>query len=163
MSSTTVSLFGSASKVHRLDMSLWRLGLLCVMNRQNENARARKRLHQYPIFTRTFRERSVSVTVTPEPICFRSFVRPPVLLSTCLIRRGSYTESPELLKELVKQVATHIGPFARPGMIVGTPGLPKTRSGKKPCLVVLHTWYDTTNGPAILIKFRRVTFVRSVS
>lgn len=43
---------------------------------------------------------------------------------------GSYTESPELLKELVKQVATHIGPFARPGMIVGTPGLPKTRSGQ---------------------------------
>ena len=43
---------------------------------------------------------------------------------------GSYTESPELLKELVKQVATHIGPFARPGMIVGTPGLPKTRSGE---------------------------------
>lgn len=42
---------------------------------------------------------------------------------------GSYTESPELVKELVKQVATHIGPFARPGMIVGTPGLPKTRSG----------------------------------
>ncbi|CAN0361487.1 unnamed protein product, partial [Hapterophycus canaliculatus] len=41
-----------------------------------------------------------------------------------------YTESPELLKELVKQVATHIGPFARPGMIIGTPGLPKTRSGK---------------------------------
>ncbi|CAM9250579.1 unnamed protein product [Ectocarpus fasciculatus] len=43
---------------------------------------------------------------------------------------SGYTESPELLKELVKQVATHIGPFARPGMIVGTPGLPKTRSGK---------------------------------
>ncbi|CAM9163023.1 unnamed protein product [Ascophyllum nodosum] len=41
-----------------------------------------------------------------------------------------YKESPELLKELVQQVATHIGPFARPGMIVGTPGLPKTRSGK---------------------------------
>ena len=31
---------------------------------------------------------------------------------------------------MVKQVATHIGPFARPGMIVGTPGLPKTRSGE---------------------------------
>lgn len=28
-------------------------------------------------------------------------------------------------------MATHIGPFARPGMIVGTPGLPKTRSGEK--------------------------------
>ena len=43
-----------------------------------------------------------------------------------------YAESPELLTELVKQVATHIGPFARPGMIVGTPGLPKTRSGETP-------------------------------
>lgn len=43
---------------------------------------------------------------------------------------GRYTESPALLKELVQQVATHIGPFARPGMIVGSPGLPKTRSGE---------------------------------
>lgn len=48
----------------------------------------------------------------------------------------SYTESPELLKELVKQVATHIGPFARPGMIVGTPGLPKTRSGENVCVLL---------------------------
>lgn len=47
-----------------------------------------------------------------------------------MVYNGSYTESPELVKELVKQVATHIGPFARPGMIVGTPGLPKTRSGQ---------------------------------
>ena len=36
-----------------------------------------------------------------------------------------YAESPELLTELVKQVATHIGPFARPGMIVGTPACPR--------------------------------------
>ncbi|CAN0364255.1 unnamed protein product, partial [Discosporangium mesarthrocarpum] len=43
---------------------------------------------------------------------------------------SGYTETPELLKELIQTVAKQIGPFARPSMIVGSPGLPKTRSGK---------------------------------
>lgn len=79
------------------------------------------------------------------------------MLSTCSIGWGvgdgcgSYTESPELLKEMVKQVATHIGPFARPGMIVGTPALPKTRSGKKRCLFYFLLSYDAIDGPAVLM------------
>ena len=39
-------------------------------------------------------------------------------------------ESDELLKELVKQVRTEIGPIATPDVIQWAPGLPKTRSGK---------------------------------
>jgi len=39
-------------------------------------------------------------------------------------------ETPELIKGLVMQVRTSIGPFARPDQIVVVSGLPKTRSGK---------------------------------
>lgn len=36
----------------------------------------------------------------------------------------------ELIKELVKEVRADVGPFAAPDLIVVTPGLPMTRSGK---------------------------------
>ncbi|MBD3609179.1 MAG: acetate--CoA ligase [Gammaproteobacteria bacterium] len=39
-------------------------------------------------------------------------------------------ESDELMKELVKQVRSEIGPIATPDVIQWAPGLPKTRSGK---------------------------------
>ena len=39
-------------------------------------------------------------------------------------------ESDALMKELVKQVRTEIGPIATPDVIQWAPGLPKTRSGK---------------------------------
>ena len=39
-------------------------------------------------------------------------------------------ETPELEKALKQQVRTVIGPFATPELVVITPGLPKTRSGK---------------------------------
>jgi len=41
-----------------------------------------------------------------------------------------FTESAELLKELRNAVRTDIGPFATPDMIVPTPSVPMTRSGK---------------------------------
>lgn len=41
-----------------------------------------------------------------------------------------YAESPELIKELRLAVRTSIGPFATPDMIIPTPALPMTRSGK---------------------------------
>lgn len=40
------------------------------------------------------------------------------------------TESEALIKELVKQVRSEIGPFAAPDNIYVTPSLPMTRSGK---------------------------------
>jgi acetyl-CoA synthetase len=39
-------------------------------------------------------------------------------------------ESDALLHELKQQVSNHIGRFASPDVLVITPGLPKTRSGK---------------------------------
>jgi len=44
--------------------------------------------------------------------------------------RGGYKASPELEAELKKQVATVIGPTARPDRIILVEDLPKTRSGK---------------------------------
>jgi len=44
--------------------------------------------------------------------------------------RNGVEETPELAKELVKQVRNEIGPFAAPDHIVVTRDLPKTRSGK---------------------------------
>ena len=42
----------------------------------------------------------------------------------------NHEESPELIKELIMQVRQDIGPFASPDMILITPSLPMTRSGK---------------------------------
>lgn len=47
----------------------------------------------------------------------------------CILVKG-VMETAELEKELKNQVRQQIGPFASPDMIVLTPGLPKTRSGK---------------------------------
>lgn len=47
----------------------------------------------------------------------------------CMLKIG-YEESPELLKELKGAVRTEIGAFCAPDMIVVTPSLPMTRSGK---------------------------------
>ena len=44
--------------------------------------------------------------------------------------RGGYKASPELEADLKKQVATVIGPTARPDRIILVEDLPKTRSGK---------------------------------
>ena len=42
----------------------------------------------------------------------------------------SETESPELIKSLINQVRSEIGPFASPDNIYVSPSLPMTRSGK---------------------------------
>ena len=47
----------------------------------------------------------------------------------CTLTVG-YEESDDLVKELRNAVRTGIGPFATPDMIVPTPSLPMTRSGK---------------------------------
>jgi acetyl-CoA synthetase len=47
----------------------------------------------------------------------------------CMLTIG-YEESPELLKELKGAVRTEIGAFCAPDMIIVTPSLPMTRSGK---------------------------------
>lgn len=47
----------------------------------------------------------------------------------CMLRNG-YEESPELIKELRLQVRSEVGAFCTPDMIVVTPNLPMTRSGK---------------------------------
>jgi acetyl-CoA synthetase len=43
---------------------------------------------------------------------------------------NGYPESDALIKELSQSVRTRIGPFATPDMIILTPALPMTRSGK---------------------------------
>jgi len=47
----------------------------------------------------------------------------------CMLCNG-YEESPELIKELRLQVRSEVGAFCTPDMIVITPSLPMTRSGK---------------------------------
>jgi acetyl-CoA synthetase len=47
----------------------------------------------------------------------------------CMLTNG-FEESPELIKELRLMVRQEIGGFAAPDMIVITPTLPMTRSGK---------------------------------
>ena len=47
-----------------------------------------------------------------------------------MITVAGVEETPELEKALKQQVRTVIGPFATPELVVITPGLPKTRSGK---------------------------------
>jgi acetyl-CoA synthetase len=39
-------------------------------------------------------------------------------------------EEPDMIKDLLKEVRTHIGPFASPKRILIVSDLPKTRSGK---------------------------------
>mmetsp|Transcript_12157 Transcript_12157/g.28851 ORF Transcript_12157/g.28851 Transcript_12157/m.28851 type:complete len:706 (+) Transcript_12157:97-2214(+) len=47
----------------------------------------------------------------------------------CMLRNG-YEESPDLIKDLRLQVRSEVGAFCSPDMIVVTPSLPMTRSGK---------------------------------
>jgi len=47
----------------------------------------------------------------------------------CMLRNG-FEESPELIQELRMQVRAEVGAFCSPDMIVVTPSLPMTRSGK---------------------------------
>jgi len=47
-----------------------------------------------------------------------------------VILKEGFKESPELIGELRNEARHHIGPIATPDVIVVTPGLPKTRSGK---------------------------------
>ncbi len=47
-----------------------------------------------------------------------------------VILNEGWKESPELLGELKNEVRHHIGPFATPDIVLISPGLPKTRSGK---------------------------------
>jgi acetyl-CoA synthetase len=47
----------------------------------------------------------------------------------CMLRKG-YEESPELLTELKLNVRNEVGAFCTPDLIVISPSLPMTRSGK---------------------------------
>lgn len=47
-----------------------------------------------------------------------------------VVLKEGFEESPELIGELRNEVRHHIGPIATPDMILISPGLPKTRSGK---------------------------------
>jgi acetyl-CoA synthetase len=47
-----------------------------------------------------------------------------------VITRDGVEQTEELRRELLQHVATQIGKFARPGMLLFTSDLPKTRSGK---------------------------------
>lgn len=47
----------------------------------------------------------------------------------CMLRNG-YEESDDLIKELRMQVRSEVGAFCSPDLIVVTPSLPMTRSGK---------------------------------
>jgi acetyl-CoA synthetase len=47
-----------------------------------------------------------------------------------VILNEGWTESTELIGELKNEVRHHIGPFATPDVVLVSPGLPKTRSGK---------------------------------
>lgn len=47
-----------------------------------------------------------------------------------VILKEGYEPSPELIGELRNEARHHIGPIATPDIILVTPGLPKTRSGK---------------------------------
>lgn len=47
----------------------------------------------------------------------------------CLLRKG-FSPSPELAEALRQHVATHMGPIARPEVVIFVDKLPKTRSGK---------------------------------
>ena len=51
-------------------------------------------------------------------------------IAVFVIPRDGVEESDALRDELIGHVATEIGKFARPGMLLFTPDLPKTRSGK---------------------------------
>jgi acetyl-CoA synthetase len=51
-------------------------------------------------------------------------------IAVFVIPRDGVDESDELRNELIGHVATEIGRFARPGMLLFTSDLPKTRSGK---------------------------------
>jgi len=51
------------------------------------------------------------------------------IVAYCIMRDG-FTDSVEMENELKMEVRKTIGPFATPDVIVITPGLPKTRSGK---------------------------------
>ena len=44
--------------------------------------------------------------------------------------RNGYEDSPDLIKELRLQVRSNVGAFCSPDMIVVSPSLPMTRSGK---------------------------------
>jgi len=64
-----------------------------------------------------------AVVGIPDPIKGQSLVAYCICIN-------KVTESPALLEEFRKKVRHHIGGFAVPSMIVITPALPKTRSGK---------------------------------
>ena len=51
-------------------------------------------------------------------------------IAAFVITRDGVEQTEELRSELLEHVATQIGKFARPGMLLFTPDLPKTRSGK---------------------------------
>jgi acetyl-CoA synthetase len=56
-------------------------------------------------------------------------IKGQAICAFCMLTVG-YDESPQLLKELRGSVRTEIGSFCTPDMIVVTPSLPMTRSGK---------------------------------
>lgn len=56
-------------------------------------------------------------------------VRGSLIIAFCILRHG-YNESNEVIDDLKHEVQKEIGKLATPDVIVITPGLPKTRSGK---------------------------------
>jgi len=56
-------------------------------------------------------------------------VRGSLIIAFCVLRHG-YSESAEVIDDLKHEVQKEIGKLATPDVIVITPGLPKTRSGK---------------------------------
>lgn len=51
-------------------------------------------------------------------------------IAVYVILKAEHVESPELVAALRNEVRTHVGAFATPDLIIISPGLPKTRSGK---------------------------------
>jgi acetyl-CoA synthetase len=56
-------------------------------------------------------------------------IKGQAICAFCMLTMG-YEESPALLKELRGSVRTEIGAFCTPDLVVITPSLPMTRSGK---------------------------------
>ena len=56
-------------------------------------------------------------------------IKGQAIVAFATLKEGS-EESDELVKELVMEVRKDVGPFAAPDLIVVTPSLPMTRSGK---------------------------------
>ena len=79
----------------------------------------------------------------------------------------SQKESPELIKSLINQVRSEIGPFAAPDNIYVSPSLPMTRSGKIMRRILRyvspHTWRRVLYYVTVFVSHcRLVSFSRKI-